>query len=121
MMCNLRTLLSKLGFSGWRASHRYMGALGMAAAAIGVWRNWRKVVQKKCGSKRFTPSVLHPVNPSRTEEDLAAIAAGTVRSNEDETLERDHAEISNIRRLPTVMSVGSQGGCSPTRTGSGMH
>lgn len=56
-----------------------MGLLGMAAAAIGVWRNWRKVVQKKCGSKRFTPSVLHPVKASKTEEDLAAIAAGTAK------------------------------------------
>jgi hypothetical protein len=59
MLCNYRILLSKLGVAGWGASHAYMGFLGMAAASQGVWRNWRKVVQKKCGSKFFTPSVLH--------------------------------------------------------------
>jgi hypothetical protein len=59
MLCNYRVLLSKLGVAGWGASHAYMGFLGMAAASQGVWRNWRKVVQKKCGSKFFTPSVLH--------------------------------------------------------------
>ena len=47
MLCNLRVLLSKLSVPGWRASHATLGALGMAAALQGVWRNWRKVVQKK--------------------------------------------------------------------------
>ena len=63
MLCNFVILNSKLGFRA--RSHLAMGLLGMLAAAQGVWRNWRKVLAKKCGSKHFTPSVLHtPEAPS---------------------------------------------------------
>ncbi len=56
MLCNLRVLFSKLNVPGWRASHAKLGLLGMAAALQGVWRNWRKVVQKKVGY-----NICHPL------------------------------------------------------------
>jgi len=52
IVCNLRSLLAKLKLSA-KMSHTTMGLLGMVAASIGMWRNWRKVVKKKCGAKTF--------------------------------------------------------------------
>ena len=54
IVCNLRMLLAKLKAPMLaKLSHTTMGALGMIAATIGMWVNWRKVVKKKCGAKQF--------------------------------------------------------------------
>lgn len=99
MLCNGRVLLSKLGFSGWGATHAYMGALGMFAASQGVWRNWRKVVQKKCGSKFFTRSVLHdsPALGPAAAPATGALLAAPLSLSEDENAASGASKLNSWR------------------------
>ena len=75
IVCNLRMLLAKLKAPMLaKLSHTTMGALGMVAATIGMWVNWRKVVKKKCGAKQFevldkTPELIGSSGFFETQED----------------------------------------------------
>lgn len=52
MFASYRILLSKLHMRPMKF-HSVLGILAMVAAICGLWPNWRKVVKKKFGSKKF--------------------------------------------------------------------
>jgi hypothetical protein len=54
ILSSMRILAARLSRHRFaRLADRYMGILGMFGAACGMWRNWRKVLKKNCGSKSF--------------------------------------------------------------------
>ena len=54
ILSTMRILAARLSRHRYaRLADRYMGLLGMFGAACGMWRNWRKVLKKNCGSKSF--------------------------------------------------------------------
>ena len=70
ILSSMRILAARLSRHRYaRLADRYMGILGMFGAACGMWRNWRKVLKKNCGSKSFdTFSYSDAIAPERARE-----------------------------------------------------